>query len=396
MSPCYSDKNTVCESIESVDLYENVYAVSRDYDEYWASDGRFRHIGLYDGQSRKAIAAGNYYYYLSDIPDNYKFTLTGHGLRQSDKDRAIHIDLSSIGDGIPIFAGYVDSHMGHFFVEVLSRGIDYSAYKNHPFVFLLLRNRANLEVFVEYCKFFGLDEKQIAIVRTPVIIPKLYVPRPQFFITQERITRAENTGYIYQRKNLSSRHVPQEYFSDSFLEIHRIKGDQITSEENTVDRILYLSCVKSKKYFGEEIIHRALKANGHTVIYPEDHSWESVISLVRKHTHIVGLRGSAMHFLMFCRKSKKVTYYDHHKALHHNFYNLDQMMDHNTEHVQVRVDGVLNNPETRNLFCYSDITSLLRKLGIHYLPNHYFDYYSNVVIPKHMDYWRSKSANASV
>jgi len=150
---------------------------------------------------------GNYYFYLHNMPEDFNYFLTGHGLRQTDKDRANPGDLSAFGSKTPIFGGYVDSHMGYFFVEVLSRGIDFTAYQEHPFIFLLLRNRVDLKVFFKSCAFFGLDEKQIVIIDTPIIIPKLFVPRPQFFITQEHIKCAGNSQYIYQNmyRQISSR-----------------------------------------------------------------------------------------------------------------------------------------------------------------------------------------------
>ena len=193
MSIHHSDKHRGNQGLASMPLFENVYAVSRDYDDYWKHDDRFRNTGLYDGRTHKAIPGGSYYFYLHNNPEKFNYFLTGHGLRQADKNRATDGDFSTFGTKTPIFGGYVDSHMGHFFIEVLSRGIDFGSYQDHPFIFLLLRNRADLKVFFQFCAFFGLDEKQIVIIDTPIVIPKLYVPRPQFFITQEHIKSAGNS-----------------------------------------------------------------------------------------------------------------------------------------------------------------------------------------------------------
>lgn len=393
MSLCHTDKHSGCSSLASMPLLENVYAVSRDYEDYWKHDDRFKYIGLYDGCTHEAIPGGSYYYYLHNMPEKFNYFLTGHGLRQVDRDRATPGDFSEFGPRPPIFGGYVDSHMGHFFVEVLARGIDFSAYTEHPFVFLLLRNRADLKVFFKYCAFFGLDEKQIAVIDTPVIIPELYVPCPQFFITQEHIKKTGDSQYAYRNTGLSSKHMPAEFFSDGFLEVHRKKGDEITLEENTVDGILYLSCVKSRINFGEYIIHKALEDHGHTVIFPEEHSWESVISLVRKHIHIVGLSGSAMHFLMFCKEKKKVTYIDRYPRLQHNIYNLEQMMGNDADYVQLRVDGAFDNRRTGNLFRYDDIVMLLERLGIRNLSGTFNNYYRQVIVPAYLEYWRRQIGN---
>ena len=94
----------------------------------------------------------------------------------------------------------------------------------------------------------------------------MYVSCPQFYVTQERIKRIGPSQYAYENPALSPDHVPAKYFSDQFLEIHRKKGEQLAPEENTIDKILYLSCVKAKNYFGEYIIHKVLEDNEHTVI----------------------------------------------------------------------------------------------------------------------------------
>lgn len=370
-------------------LYENVIAVSRDYGSFLANGDRYRNIGLYEGNTENAITGGRYYAYLECLSDNMNFYWTGHGLLPADRERAKPLSCSLAGDDVPIFGGYVDSHMGHFFLEVLARGIDFRKYKDNLIVFLKLRERDDLQLFYKYCSFFGLEKERIYVVDGPVIIPRLYVPEPQFFITQERILKKGDSGYIYRNPNLSSQHVSPNSFSDRFLEVHRNKGDSICPDENTVDGILYLSCVRSKNYFGEYIIHRALEASGHKVIYPEDHPWESVIELVRKYKHVVGMRGSAMHFLMFCRERKKVTYFEHMAELSHNFHNLEQLMGNDMEYIQVRVISLFDNEKTRNLFYYDDIVSFLGKLGIHDLSEEYYAYYKQVITPYYIKYWQS-------
>lgn len=363
-------------------LYKNVCAVSWNDDDIWQHSTKVNSLGLYDGNTKKAIAGGEYYCCLPWMPNNYNHCWTGRGLRQLDNDSAAPIDLSAYGTQIPIFGGYVDSHMGHFFIEVLARGIDFNIYRSNPIIFLLLRTyRADRKTFFKYCKFFGLDEERIVILDAPALIPKLYVSRPQFYITHERIKRIGPSQYAYENQALSPAHMPAECFSDQFLEIYRKKGEQLAPEENTIDKILYLSCVKTKNYFGEYIIHKVLEDNEHTVICPEEHSWESVISLVRQHKHIVGMRGSAMHFLLFCRKKKKVTYYGSRPILQHNFYNLEQMMQNDAAYIEVRVDGIANFPNKRNLFRYNDMIKLLEKLGITSVPDHYKDYYQNNIVP---------------
>jgi hypothetical protein len=370
-------------------LYENVYAIPRDYEPFIQNSDRRKCLGLYDGKTEKSIPEGNYYLYLKDIEERYNYHLTGHGLREIDKNRAKPLNLSSSVDEAPIFGGYIDSHIGHFFIEVLARGIDFNLYSSHPIVFLLFRDRADLTVFYKYCAFFGLEKDRIIIVDKPVFISKLFVPEPQFFITEERIKSIGNIGYSYINQDLSEKHIPAKAFSDKFLEIHRSKGDAICIEENTIDKILYLSCIKTKLYFGEKIIHRVLEEAGNTVICPEEHSWETVITLVRKHKHVVGLRGSAMHFLMFCRKKKKVTYYSNTESLSHNFHNLEQMLQNDMNYVQVRLTGVANRTDSNNLFIYDDIVFLLKKLGISNLPNQYFDIYEQFIVTNHKKYWQS-------
>lgn len=227
----------------------------------------------------------------------------------------------------------------------------------------------------------------MVIPERPVIIPEIRVPRPQFFITEERIKKTGASRFAYENPNISSEHIPATEFSDLFLEIHRRRGDEISPEENTIDRILYLSCLKTKPYFGEYIIHKALEDAGHTVIFPEEHSWETVISMVRKHTRIAGLRGSAMHFLMFCRQKKRVTYFDTKPRLQHNFHNLEQMMENESEYVQLQADGLPHAPSTRTLLRYSEIVRLLHTLGVDSISEQLKIIYHQFIVPDHRAFW---------
>jgi hypothetical protein len=371
-------------------LYENVYVIPRDSNEPTLNSEQRKCLGLYEGNTDKAILEGGYYCYLTDIEEKFNYYWTGRSLRYVDKIRAIPINLSVDNSEPPIFGGYIDSHFGHFFIEVLARGIDFKLHKNHSIVFLLFRDhaRSNLTLFYKLCAFFGLDKNQIIIIDEPTTIANLYVPEPQFFISEKRIKRANNSEYAYIDPDASEKYIPANRFSDKFLEIHRKKGDTITTDENTVDKILYLSCIKSKLFFGERIIHQVLEEQGQTVICPEEHSWETVISLVRKHKHVVGLRGSAMHFLMFCRKQKKVTYFANATELSHNFHNLEQMLQNNYEYVQVRLIGIKNRPETNNLFVFEDIVALLKILGIEGISNNYSDIYTQIITRNHIKYWQ--------
>lgn len=371
-------------------LHENVYAIPRDYGGAIQNSDQRKCLGLYDGNTGKAITEGNYYSYLTCLEERSNYFWTGHGLRYIDKIRATQINLSAESSEPPIFGGYIDSHFGHFFIEVLARGIDFKLYKNHSIVFVFFRDlsRSNLTLFYRYCAFFGLDKNQIIIIDSPTVIPKLFVPEPQFFITEKRIKWVDNSKCAYIEPDLSGKHISANRFSDKFLEIHRKKGDAVCQEENTINKILYLSCIKAKPFFGEKIIHRALEEQGHTVICPEEYSWETVISLVRKHKHLVGLQGSAMHFLMFCRKRKKVTYFANTTELSHNFHNLEQMFRNNFNYVQVRLVGIANQPETNNLFVFEDIVVLLKKLGVNSLSSKYSDIYKHIISQNHIKYWQ--------
>jgi len=376
--------------------YKNVYALSwlNNSDKGLPNgDPRLKDLeGLYDGETGQAIVEGQYYLYLGHIQNRINYYLTGRELRPIFVKDSKQFVSSAYGEKTPIFGGYVDSHMGHFLIEVLARGIDFQEYQNHPVVFLLYRQRRDLSIFYKYCEFFGLEKERIVIVRTPTLFPELYIPRPQFYITSERINQIGASTYEYENTSLPSDHVPAEYFSNQFLEIHRSKGDEICQVENTKNKILYLSRVKIKErqLFGERIIHDILKANGHHVICPEEHTWEYVISEVRKHSHIVGRVGTAMHFLLFCREKKKVTYFNVKDKLFHNFHNLEQMMQNDAQYIQVKTCSLLKGHSTNNLFMYSELVKLLQAIGIKVVPTKYKKYYEKKIIKKYHDFWRKR------
>lgn len=355
-------------------LFQNVYAISSSHSSPESS------FGLYDGSTDKAIPEGQYYFHLgSNFKGYFHNYCTGHGLTQSQKDNAQPLALIQNGVDIPIFGGYVDSHMGHFFIEVMARGIDFRN-TNNPIVFMFFRDRNDLPTFKKYCQFFGLSEDRILIIDQPTFIEKIYIPSPQFFITTNRIKEISENSYSYIDENISAEHVPASSFSKDFFETFRRIGHEIQPAENTVDKILYLSRVKfkSKYMFGEQIIHDTLKENGHTVICPEELSWKEVIALTRQHTHIAGRVGTALHFLLFCKEQKKVTYFDTRKNLSHNMYNLEVMLKNDYEYIQLDVEPLQNLKKNDKLVTYSSIVDLLKRLGIKHINSKNIKKYSKI------------------
>jgi capsular polysaccharide biosynthesis protein len=169
-----------------------------------------------------------------------------------------------------------DKSFGHHLLENWNRAYALLNEKYRDMKFVIVNSR-RLEIIpefmVELAHFSGIKAENFVVLNETTLFRNVYVPQQSFMIEQ---FSTKEFGEIYTR-------VAENVKSNS------------TSDKIYVSR----AALKLRKIYGEEKVQSIFEKNGYHIVYPEQHSLEEQIALMKNCKSLAGCAGTALHLALF-------------------------------------------------------------------------------------------------
>ena len=187
-----------------------------------------------------------------------------------------------------VYLGFIQDHWGHFIVDFATRLWIVSQCENQDMKYaFFIKENQKLDLHPNIFRFLelmGINNENALFLNEITKFRKVIVPECS-----------------YQTNS---------YFSDSYLDTFDYVADKIQVSGKSYDKVYFsrLHYPKAKeKEIGEESIENLFKSNGYKVIYPEEHSLDEQIEIIRNAKEIAAVSGSLTHNMLFAQNGKKLT-----------------------------------------------------------------------------------------
>ena len=219
-----------------------------------------------------------------------------------------------------IYLGFLIRVFGHSFTDNLkklwflnTKECKYLIKNGWELVFTSSENRDLPDYVYSFCKLAGFDISSARAITSITRFDQICVPDSSFI--------AGNCGRKY--------HAEYRKAIENILNKVPLGG-------NTPSKIYFsrTKCQGSNKEFGEYAIEQEFKKGGYTVIYPEEHSIEEQIQMVRNCNCLAATEGSVSHLSIFCKPETNVVLIN--KARYMNFHQvmINEFSDLNVTYIE--------------------------------------------------------------
>lgn len=224
-----------------------------------------------------------------------------------------------------VYGGVLQTpHYGHFLIDGLARGAALLDSPELPILFLWDGKGDTAGMAVTAFQAAGLDPARLVFVSRPLRVGELYLPE-QSLCSQE--------GAL----------APQAELFD------RIAGDSPPATRHLyVSRRLHDVCNPTRyRYVNEADLEERYRKAGFEIVYPELLSMIEQARLFRSAALCVGLVGSAMHNVVFCRPGTRVVYINHESHLNFTYPLIDKLKGINSTYIQATPPDVVGHEDSR-------------------------------------------------